>query len=174
MITWREEDFTDASEIAALSKCAKDAFPCLEMGQDLEWLNALWSTPDKSLLVLSAWLDDRLAGLAIFKVNSASLQFALGEITFLRKRIRRFALEGNPLIADTLPASAIGDCFTTLAERLPKNAAVFLAGIPHSSAFHVELHDKNSALRSRFFVVPHGPTYLRCRIRWDGSFENYL
>ncbi|MCE9524343.1 MAG: GNAT family N-acetyltransferase, partial [Alphaproteobacteria bacterium] len=47
-------------------------------------------------------------------------------------------------------------------------------GIPHSSAFHVELHDKNSALRSRFFVVPHGPTYLRCRIRWDGSFENYL
>jgi Acetyltransferase (GNAT) domain len=173
-LEWSEEVPADAQAVAALAHETLRAFPNLGINQDVDWLSALRTTPDKSLLILSVRRNGLLAGLAPFEVNSTSLQFALGELTFMRKRVRRFALESHPLMRDLQPPVAISDCFAALAQRLPANAAVFLRGVAETSPLHALLEDRRSSLRASYYVVPHGPRYLRCRVLWDGSYERYL
>jgi hypothetical protein len=164
LIEWTEEKITDAQAVTAVAREALAAFPNLDINQDVDWLSATCTTPDKSLLILSARRDGRLVGLAPFQVNSTRLQFALGELTFKRKRVRRFALESHPLLGATQPPEEMADCFAALADRLPANAAVFLRGVAETSPLHTLLNKRKRSLRSRLYVVPHGPRYLRCRL----------
>jgi CelD/BcsL family acetyltransferase involved in cellulose biosynthesis len=174
MTDWREEDLADATNAAALASQARATFPGLDINHDIDWLRASSAGANMSLLVLSAHKDGKLAGLAPFEVSPASLQIAVGGLTLMTKKVRRYALESNPLVADGLSNGALAECFRALADRLPDDAAVFLRGVPSSSTMHEQLVARTSPLRKLFHVVPHGPSYMRCRIRWDGSFETYL
>ena len=123
---------------------------------------------------MTARKDGRLVGLAPLEVHPSRLRFGLGELIFARKRIQRFALEREPLVRDGFGTEGTDSFFEALAERLGNDAAVFLRGVPEDSGVHALLNDRKSRLRARFHVVPHGPFYPRCRIRWEGSFERYL
>lgn len=171
MTVWREEVLGHAEHIEALAREARTAFPDLELGHDVAW-QRLSSNRNRKLMVLTAREEGRLVGYAPFEVHPTSLQFGLGEVTMMRKRVQRFALEAAPLVAGN--ADLTSGFFSSLAERLPPNAAVFLRGVAEGSEMHNQLTERGSALRKNFHVVPHGPSYLRCRIRWDGSFERYL
>lgn len=169
---WREEALASDEQIEAFAREARAAFPDLELGHDVAWQN-MAKRSGRSLLVLAARQDGRLTGLAPFEVHPTSLRFGLGEMTFMRKRVQRFALERAPLVADGAGRDATAHCFDTLAARLPTNGAVFLRGVPEDSDLH-PLLTKRGTLKSAFHVVPHGPSYTRCRIAWDGNFETYL
>ncbi|MCE9523558.1 MAG: GNAT family N-acetyltransferase [Alphaproteobacteria bacterium] len=163
----------DVAEFDALAVEVSAAFSDVDLSHDLGWLSATWNDPDKSLLILTAREGGRLVGFAPFQVHPTRLQFGLGELTLARKRVCRFALEREPLVASGMMGDALAACFKALAARLPANGAVFLGGVPETSAMH-ELLSARSSVRSAFHVVAHGPRYQRCRIRWDGSFERYL
>lgn len=171
MIQWQQETLTRPEQYEALAREARGVFSDLELSHDLAWQN-MSSRRDRTLVVLTARERGRLVGLAPFEVNPTALKFGLGEITMLRKRVQRFALERAPLVAGSCDLT--GGCFAALAERLPANSAVFLRGVPEGSEAHAQIAACGSALRKAFHVVPHGPSYTRCKIAWDGSFETYL
>jgi hypothetical protein len=171
MAVWREEVLARPEQFDGLAREARAAFPDLELSHDVAWQHSS-SRGDRTLMVLTAREGGRLVGLAPFEVHPTSLKFGVGEVTMMRKRVQRFALERAPLVTggDDLTTG----CFAALAERLPVNGAVFLRGVPEESEAHTQLAKCGSALRKTFHVVPHGPAYTRCRIAWDGSFEAYL
>lgn len=173
MALWREETLTRYEQFEALAEEARAAFPDLALNHDVAWQN-MSTRSDRTLLVMAARREGRLVGLAPFEVHPTSLRFGLGEVTLLRKRVRRFALERAPLVAEHAGRQVVGDCFAALAERLPENGVVFLRGVPEGSDMHAFLTDRAGPVRAAFHIVPHGPSYMRCRINWDGRFENYL
>jgi CelD/BcsL family acetyltransferase involved in cellulose biosynthesis len=125
-------------------------------------------------MALSLRKEGRLVGFAPFQIAPSHLRLAFGGLTLMKKSVRRFSLESTPLLATSLDTDALVGCFATLADRLPDDGAVFLRAVPHASPMHALLTNRESPLRSLFHVVPYGPSYERCRIRWDGSFETYL
>lgn len=171
MPVWREEALVEPEHFEAFSREALAAFPDLELGHDVAW-QRVFSSQQRKLMVMTAREQGRLVGLAPFEVHPTSLQFGLGEVTVMRKRVQRFALERAPRVAGD--ADLTSGFFASLAERVPENGAVFLRGVAEGSETHNQLTEYGSALRKAFHVVPHGPSYLRCRILWDGSFERYL
>lgn len=172
MTAWQQETLTRPEQYEALAREARDVFPDLELSHDVAW-QQMASRPNRTLLVLTARERGKLVGFAPFEVHPTALKFGLGEVTMLRKRVQRFALERTPLVAGN-GSSMVGGCFEALAERLPANSAVFLRGVPEGSEPHAQIADRDGALRKSFHVVPHGPSYTRCKIAWDGSFETYL
>jgi CelD/BcsL family acetyltransferase involved in cellulose biosynthesis len=168
---WHVEELASPEKLAAETRAA---FPDLDLNHDVAWLSAQCEEPERSVLVLTARDGDRLMGLAPFEVHPSQIQFGIGELTVAKRRVLRFAIECEPLLAEAAPEDALVDCYRALAQCLPGNSAVFLRGVPEGSRTHALLNQRGGPLRSIYFVIPHGPRYLRCRIRWNGSFETYL
>jgi Acetyltransferase (GNAT) domain len=171
-VKWQEEVLSSREAIEALARSARDSFSALDPSQDLTWLHAR-SNDERRLYVLSARRNGSLLGLAPFEIHPSTLRFGLGELTLARKRIRRFALEGAPAVADGSPET-LSACFELLAARMPKAGGIFLRGVSEKSVLHPLLNEPGGPIHSWFHVIPHGPTYLRCRINWNGNFEDYL
>lgn len=150
-------------------------FPMLTLDHDIDWLGILCGAPGHDLMVMtSRTVDGELLGFAPFHTYPSSLRFSLGEIAIASKRVQRYVLEQGPLVRFDASRALVDACFVALRHHLPSNAVVFLQGVEEDSDLGAILNDPKSGLRSAFNVVPFGPRYSRCRIRWNGRFDDYL
>lgn len=173
MAVWQEVPLSRPEDYEALRAESRAAFESLDLNHDVTWL-ADSAARDCSIVVLAARREGRLVGLAPFEVHPSSLKFGLGDLAIARKRVQRFTLERSPLVSHDAGPDVLSACFDGLVKRLPSNGAVFLRGVPEGSDMHGLLTERHSPVRSAFHVLPHGPTYTRCRISWNGSFDTYL
>jgi hypothetical protein len=175
VIRWEFETLSCDQRARELAAEAAAEFDDVDLEQDVAWLRSTDAQqPGRTVCMLSARLDGRLVGLAPFVAHPVRLQFGIGDLTIFEKRVMRFSLERGPLVSDALPQASAGDCLAGMAEHLPSNAVVFLRGVAEEAPLHSQLNEKGGRLRSAFHVVPFGPTYRRCCIAWNGSFEGYL
>jgi CelD/BcsL family acetyltransferase involved in cellulose biosynthesis len=168
-IVWREEALRDPARITALAQEARETFPHLDWHHDVVQLSER-----QDVLVMSARLGGRLVGLAALPAEMSYIRFGLNYLTVARKRVRRYALEREPLLCAEVRSEAMASFFEALATRLDDDAAFFLPGVPDGSLIHDLLSDCHGRISSKFHIVPQGPSYLRCRVRWNGDFEAYL
>jgi Acetyltransferase (GNAT) domain len=173
-MTWVLEDVSNRERISSLAMEAIRQFRNLHLEQDLEWLHTTGVPRGRKLVVLSSREDGNLVGLAPLEAENARLQFRLADLTVWSEQVARFNLEAEPLLGPDAGNAEMAECFAALSRQLPRNGVVFLRGVPTNSRLHGVLTERNKTLRRNFYIVPHGPVYSRCRIQWDGSFENYL
>jgi len=177
MAPWQHVDAPTLTAIRARTGEILRHAPAAEMGHDLDWLLGLARAPSKSVAVFALWRYDTVAGYAPFLIHPATLDYALGGKKLLQREIARYALVGEPVLDRALGAASeavVIDLFRALRPQLKRNNVVFLGAVDADSALSRLLRYR-SPLHRDYHVLPYGPAYQRCRIRFEGSdYEAYL
>jgi hypothetical protein len=131
------------------------------------WNAALLDSGDNELLLVSKY-GVPFAG--VF-VHNTLLGVQLGPISLGSVSTRRFVLTGG-LPHGTAHMSELADVLIELAKRLGPQGAIFLQGVHADEPLRSSLNLPE--VRQRYYVLMHGPSYRRCRIRLESSYEAYL
>jgi CelD/BcsL family acetyltransferase involved in cellulose biosynthesis len=132
-----------------------------------------------------AWLAGRLgvAGRAVLLamkdeepfcglyVHDVGLDLGLGEVSLGTVPVRRHVLTGG-LPPEVATADELAELLRRLAAEIGPKGVVFLQGVHDDEALRVAIDGRE--VRRSYFVLPHGPSYRRCRIALGGSFDDYL
>lgn len=174
MAPWQ---LVDVSAIPALRERAAEILrqaPAVEMEHDLGWLQDLAKAPSKCVAVYAFRRDETVAGYAPFLIHPATLEYALGGVTLLKRRISRYAAVGEPVLEGAASEEVLVDLFRALRPQLKRDNIVFLGAVGADTALSRLLAGR-SLLRKHYHVLPHGPAYQRRRIRFEGGdYEAYL
>jgi len=171
---WAIEDFNNIRRIATISGAARAHLPLDDSSQDLEWLALTVDDPQKELLVLSDSDDERLVGIAPFRVSSAAIAVSVGPLAFYSTHVRRYSTLKEPLTIREDRRAALSACLQSLAASLPRRGVVYFEAVPEGSDLHRVLDDRSSGIRARFHVMPWGPQYEHYKIKWEGKVDTYL
>ncbi len=171
---WHAYDATDPVARQALAAELEQALPVRKMAHDVDWLGVVSATPGHRLVTLIDRDGEGIVGIAPFHVHECGLSFWIGEISVYSKAVERFAMDEGPLTRRQQTRAATDECLAALAGLLKRRNVVFIGGVPRDSELQSLIDDETSLLRQRFYVVPHGTEYLRCRVAWNGRFEDYL
>ena len=174
MVKWQVQAVDTPEARLALANESRALYPGLGLNQDVEWLGVLSDRPEQRMAVLADREGRDLRGLAAFHIHPSGLTFSLGEVVLFSLKVERFAIDAGPVTSRSPSQPAVDACFSALADMLESENVVFLGGVPKDSDLQAVIDDSSSALRKRFHVVPYGAEYLRCRVRWTGSYDEYL
>jgi len=132
------------------------------------WWNAgLLDSGDSELLLVS---KHGVPFAGVF-VHNTRLELQLGEIALGSVSTRRFVLTGG-LPHGAAHISELSDVLIELEKRLGPQGVIFLQGVHADEPLRSSLHLPE--LRRRYYVLVHGPSYRRCRIRLESNYETYL
>jgi hypothetical protein len=174
MAVWQQ---VDAPALEALEGRLTEILrrvPADEMEHDLRWLRGVAQARSKCVAVYVFRRDGTVDGYAPFLVHPATLDCALGPASLLKRRIVRYALVKGPVLDGEAAEDDIAALFRALRPRLESNHVVFLGAVAENSAL-ARLLRTRSSLHRDYYVLPYGPAYQRCRIRFEGSdYETYV
>jgi hypothetical protein len=174
VVPWRAVPLASRRDLDSLAARTRATLSIGDTHHDVEWICVEHGWPDEPVLVLSDQTDDEVMGLAVFRVQMAPLEYALGPVVFLRWKTRQFCLHQEPTSRRSDRGAAIGTCFEALATAVPRGGVVYLGAVPVGSETHRQLEDRSSAVWRRFFVFPWGKAMPHCGISWNRSVETYL
>jgi len=171
---WRAVPLLRGTDLESVAARAHATLSISDCSHDVEWMSVEHGWPDEKMLVLSDEDDDELMGLAVFRISTAPLEYALGPVVFLRWRTKQFCLYQELISRRSDRSEAIGSCFEELGSALPHGSVVYVGAVPVGSETHRELEDRSSPVRRHFSVFPWGRPMPRCGIAWKRSVEAYL
>jgi hypothetical protein len=173
-IVWSPHEFENREGIAALAARARESLAIPHHNYDIEWLTLSLEQPGDRIFALADEENGRLRGILGVRELDPSTKFGLGGTQAFRKLIRQFVIYEGVVTRRSDVRGAIVSALTALAQRVPRNAAVFVEAVPVDSEMHAALEMRESPVRQAFHVLPWRKTNWRYRIRWSGSVETYL
>jgi hypothetical protein len=171
---WAVQKLCDVQELSALAESVRDSLPISDSELDIEWLALPDGRPLDELLVLIQRDGALLIGVAPFLHSILHLDYNLCGLSLFKKRIRGLRIKQGPISIDQDPISACADAFKTLATITGNASVVYLESVAADSAIHHLVTDLTSPIHQDFHAVPLNAEDWHCRIRWNGSVENYL
>ena len=134
---------------------------------DPAWLASRLGSPGRSVLLA---MKDGGCFCGLF-VHDVGLDLSLGEVSLGSIPVRRHVLTGG-LGEKAASAEDLTHLLRLIRTEIGARGVVFLQGVHDDEPLRLAIDDP--AVRRAFFVLPHGPSYQRCRIILDGSYEKYL
>ena len=131
------------------------------------WSAALLDAPDTAVLLASR---DGRPFVSIF-VHQVGLGLELGEFSLGSIPVRRHVLTGG-LGNDVASSSELADLLIRLGPELGPSGVIFLQGVRTDEPLRAALDAPQ--VRRLYNILPHSPSYQRCRIRLEGNFDAYL
>lgn len=173
MITWTEKTIRD-EELAAFAKRVRSDLRLVHVEHDPEFLTVKQESFGERAYFLVDEEEGRVWGIASFRLNQAYFDFGAGGLVLFRSRAQKFSMSEGPVTARPDQEAALLECFTVLAQRLPKDGVVYVGSVEIDSPLHRLLMMQSKAIVRHFYVLQWGEKHRRFKIRWTGSYDDYL